>query len=53
MGVCNACGSFVTRDFARVFGDNTDEVFGCTNCLTASEIYEGAATRPETARTDE
>lgn len=47
MTVCNECGNFVTADFARVFGDNADEVFGCLNCMTASEIYEGKASRRE------
>lgn len=53
MPACNECGSFVTADFARVFGDNADQVFGCTSCMTASEIYEGEATRPEPTHGDD
>lgn len=40
---CQSCGSFVTTDFARVFGNNADEVFGCLDCMTYSEIQHGAA----------
>ena len=41
MPECNACGGFVTPDFARVFGDNTDEVYGCSECLSAADILGG------------
>lgn len=29
---CRNCGTRVTGDFARVFGDNQDRVFHCHNC---------------------
>jgi hypothetical protein len=32
MPTCNECGRFVTQHFARVMGDNNDEVWGCVNC---------------------
>lgn len=40
---CQSCGSFVTRDFARVFGSNDGEVYGCLDCMTASQVKRGAA----------
>jgi hypothetical protein len=44
---CNNCGSFVTPQFARVFGDNDDEVYGCLNCQTARELREQAHVSPQ------
>lgn len=40
---CRNCGSFVTRDFARVFGNNYNEVYGCLECMTATEVKRGGA----------
>ena len=40
---CQSCGSFVTRDFARVFGNNHNEVFGCLECMSATEVKKGGA----------
>ena len=40
---CQNCGEFVTPGFSRVFGDNHDHVYGCPECMTATEIYEGYA----------
>lgn len=42
---CNHCGAFVTPQFARVFGDNQDDVYGCHDCLAMAELSEGAASR--------
>ncbi|WP_225741293.1 DUF7563 family protein [Halorussus halophilus] len=47
---CQSCGSFVTRDFARVFGNNRNQVFGCLECMTATEVKKGGA-RAETVDT--
>ena len=44
---CRSCGSFVTRDFARVFGNNHNEVFGCLECMTATEVKKGGARAEE------
>jgi hypothetical protein len=33
---CYNCGAFVTQDFARVFGNNDNEVFGCLDCMDAT-----------------
>ena len=41
MPACNTCGGFVTADFARVFGNNADTVYGCAACSTTSEILSG------------
>ncbi|WP_245998472.1 DUF7563 family protein [Halalkalicoccus subterraneus] len=29
---CNRCDGYVSRDYARVFGDNHDQVSECPNC---------------------
>lgn len=44
---CEACGSFVTTAFARVFGDNEDRVHGCPECLRIRDIREGEPAYPE------
>lgn len=36
------CGAHVTRDFARVYGDNTDTVHACFDCETATDVKRGA-----------
>ncbi|GAA0198536.1 hypothetical protein GCM10009000_010480 [Halobacterium noricense] len=33
----------MTRDFARVFGNNENDVFGCLECMTATEVKKGGA----------
>ncbi|WP_101298276.1 DUF7563 family protein [Halegenticoccus soli] len=38
---CKNCGAFVTRRFARVYGNNADEVYGCLNCQRARDLREG------------
>lgn len=35
---CQGCGESVTARFARVFGDNNDEIFACPACSTYREI---------------
>lgn len=40
---CNACGSYVTPKFLRVFGDNDDRVAACLNCSTMRELAQGAS----------
>jgi transposase-like protein len=39
--LCENCGRHVTRQFARVFGDNLDTVHGCLHCTTARERQTG------------
>ena len=45
MPECNSCGTFVTPQFVRVFGDNESEVFGCPNCMPLSELTDGGGSR--------
>ncbi|WP_337653296.1 DUF7563 family protein [Halomontanus rarus] len=35
---CRNCGTQVTRQFARVFGDNGDVVHACPDCTTYREM---------------
>lgn len=35
---CISCGTQVTRQFARVFGDNRDVVHACPDCSTYREM---------------
>ncbi|WP_438267129.1 DUF7563 family protein [Haladaptatus salinisoli] len=46
---CQNCDSFVTPQFARVFGNNRNEVYGCFECMTATEVKRGRANHPEEA----
>lgn len=39
---CQNCDAYVTAAYARVFGDNTNEVHACRNCATAQEMYNDA-----------
>jgi len=41
MRQCNNCGEHVSEQFARVFGDNDDEVFACNNCTVLRELFDG------------
>ena len=45
MPVCNDCGAFVTSRFARVLGDNEDDIYGCHNCLSVTALVDGRAAR--------
>ncbi|EJN57478.1 DUF7563 family protein [Halogranum rubrum] len=45
MSECSDCGAFVTSRFARVFGDNEDNIYGCRNCLPVRALAEGQASR--------
>jgi hypothetical protein len=40
---CQSCGEPVTERFARVFGDNNDEVHACYDCESYDAITNGAA----------
>lgn len=41
-GRCQECGSHVSEQFRRVFGDNDDTVYSCLECSTRREIHDGA-----------
>jgi len=47
MPECSNCGSHVTPDFARVFGDRDGAVHSCPQCATNAELQDGAAARGE------
>lgn len=40
---CQNCDSPVSKQFARVFGDNRDVVYACPACETYREMKTGAA----------
>jgi hypothetical protein len=44
--ICKNCESFVTADFARVFGNNDGEVFGCADCTPFRELMMGESAVP-------
>lgn len=52
MPECDNCGAFVTTDFARVFGDNENDVSGCVACMSFRELQEGGATVAVTPRSE-
>jgi hypothetical protein len=41
--ICLGCGESITERFARVFGDNNDEVHACYDCENYDAITNGAA----------
>jgi len=43
---CENCGSYVTKQFVRVFGGNDGAVYGCMNCMTGRDLREGGAREP-------
>lgn len=47
MTKCSGCGSFVTKDFARTFGDSDDTVHACPECTDWTPIKNGAAAKPD------
>lgn len=50
MTTCSDCGGFVTKDFARTFGDRDDEVHACPDCTTWTAVKKGAAAKPDFER---
>ena len=46
MRKCLNCGELVSSRFARVFGDNEDDVYACPSCRGMQELYDGAAALP-------
>ncbi len=43
---CETCGSYVTKQFVRVFGGNDGSVYGCMNCTTGRDLREGGGRAP-------
>ncbi|WP_276261503.1 DUF7563 family protein [Haloglomus litoreum] len=48
--LCRDCGTYVSKRFARVFGDNEHRVYGCPSCSTFRERSEGGATDSDAKR---
>jgi len=46
---CENCGSYVTKQFIRVFGGNDGSVYGCMNCSTGRTLREGGGRAPTPA----
>ena len=46
MLACNSCGAAVTHQFARVFGNNDNQVFGCMHCRSMAELQQGGGSAP-------
>ncbi len=53
---CQNCGESVSEHFARVFGDNNNDVHACYSCTSHEAVTQGAASnagpRTRTASTD-
>jgi hypothetical protein len=44
--ICKNCESFVTTDFARVFGNNDGDVVGCADCMPFRKLMMGESAVP-------
>lgn len=40
---CQNCNSFISSRFARVFGNNDDQVTACLNCANLHVLRDGDA----------
>lgn len=47
MPECKTCGSAVSDKFARVFGNNANEVRVCIECTSAEDISGRKAAHPD------
>lgn len=45
---CQNCHSFVSVRFARVFGNNDNQVYACPDCTTAQVLRDGVASEEST-----
>jgi hypothetical protein len=43
---CLSCDTYVSADFARVFGNNDDTIYACLNCTTLAALRDGQAVEP-------
>lgn len=48
MPTCQNCDSFISSDFARVFGNNEGEVYACTECTAFTGLIAGKGAGLET-----
>lgn len=44
---CENCGTVVSADFARVFGDNDDTLYRCPDCSSLRDLMSGDGAHPE------
>lgn len=44
---CENCNTAVSADFARVFGNDDNQVFACRDCCTFDALTRGAAANPD------
>lgn len=49
MPQCRNCDAHVTSRFARVFGDNGDQVHRCPDCSVDPDQYAGGSAGEESA----
>lgn len=45
---CHECGAFVTARFARVFGDNQNDLHACRSCTSVGALVEGRGSGEQT-----
>ncbi len=50
---CENCGSYVTKQFIRVFGGNDGSVHGCMSCTTGRDLREGGGRQPAAPTQDQ
>jgi DNA-directed RNA polymerase subunit RPC12/RpoP len=50
VGECLACGAQITSQFARVCGDNQNNVHACPQCSSTTAVINGAAAKGGDAR---
>ena len=43
MNRCQNCNSYISFRFARVFGNNDDQVHACINCTNLNALRDGNA----------
>jgi hypothetical protein len=44
---CHNCNSFISQQFARVFGDNDDRAHACIRCSTLHSLRDGKASETD------
>jgi len=44
---CRHCGTHVSDDFRRVYGDNSDVVYSCNSCVSKTILNSGGGADPD------
>ena len=47
---CRNCGAHISEDFARVFGDQSNDVHACMECSCQEHLFAGGAADPTRER---